>query len=79
MSVSCSPKSSVLGIWGDFDSKMVKDIIVRELSSWNAVSDGDSNLYKYREVDVLSQELESGISNYKPNVYVVDKPGLTQG
>ena len=76
MSVPCSPKSSVLGIWGDFDSKVVKDIIVRDLNSWNAVSDADSNQYKS---DVLSQELEPGISNYKPNIYVVDKPGLTQG
>lgn len=78
LSASCSPKSSVLGIWGDFDTKMVKDIL-NDLSSWNAVSDVENSLYEDKKSDLPFQDLESGISNYSPDIYIVDKPGLTQG
>ncbi|KAI5069426.1 hypothetical protein GOP47_0015727 [Adiantum capillus-veneris] len=69
------PTSSILGIWGDFDTERVKALISHTLGSWNA---NRASSVQGAQLDSLSQ-LEVGYSFLEPHIYIVNKPGLNQG
>lgn len=70
-----SPSVSVLGIWGDFDKETVKDIIFRTFGGWNNHPDEDKRGLQGSP----HPKLESGLSYSEPEVYVIDRPHLSQG
>ncbi|XP_024525480.1 uncharacterized protein LOC112344626 [Selaginella moellendorffii] len=68
------PDSAVLGIWGDFDSSTMKSLIEKEFSAWRT----PENINKFLPVknDTMPEPVTS-VS--EPKVFLVDRPGLTQG
>ncbi|KAG6544219.1 hypothetical protein Mapa_014322 [Marchantia paleacea] len=68
------PEKGVLGIWGDFDSKEVKKMVGDRFGAWTVSTPGAPF-----PVSDTATPLESGFASSTPSVYVIDRPGLTQG
>jgi hypothetical protein len=79
-SLITSPDAGVLGIWGDFDSSAVKVMLRQYFGDWQTSS--SSELTGKNGILMVANgrpALETGISASGPNIYVVDRPGLSQG
>lgn len=68
------PDKAVLGIWGDFDSTQMLTQIETYFGDWEfqGENEGESPFK-------LSEVQEDGISTMPAGLYLVDRPGLTQG
>ncbi|KAH8963611.1 hypothetical protein BDL97_04G022700 [Sphagnum fallax] len=74
------PDAGVLGIWGDFDSSAVKVMLRQYFGDWQTSL--SSELTGKNGILMVANgrpALETGISASGPNIYVVDRPGLSQG
>jgi hypothetical protein len=79
-SLITSPDAGVLGIWGDFDSSAVKVMLRQYFGDWQTSL--SSELTGKNGILMVANgrpALETGISASGPNIYVVDRPGLSQG
>lgn len=74
VSVICRPEKGVLGIWGDFNSKAVKKMVGDRFGGWTVSTQGSPF-----PVSDIATPLETGFASSTPSVYVIDRPGLTQG
>ncbi|BFI40456.1 hypothetical protein MPTK2_7g09700 [Marchantia polymorpha subsp. ruderalis] len=68
------PEKGVLGIWGDFNSKAVKKMVGDRFGGWTVSTQGSPF-----PVSDIATPLETGFASSTPSVYVIDRPGLTQG
>eukprot|EP00850_Spirogloea_muscicola_P007521 SM000038S14334 [mRNA] locus=s38:312771:317619:+ [translate_table: standard] len=66
------PDQAVLGIWGDFSSATVRKLVEDNFGDWLSTASHPSTK------PVLTP-LEKGFSARPPGVYLIDRPGLTQG
>ncbi len=79
-SLVTSPDAGVLGIWGDFDSSAVKVMLQEYFGDWQTSL--SSELTGKNGILMVANGKpapETGISASGPNIYVVDRPGLSQG
>lgn len=76
------PDGAVLGIWGDFDAAATKELVLDRFGDWAAAAPDGSHAQAAALVGSARHAppfVEKGTSFSPPGVYIVDRPGLTQG
>eukprot|EP00850_Spirogloea_muscicola_P003937 SM000016S01925 [mRNA] locus=s16:616230:629684:+ [translate_table: standard] len=66
------PDQAVLGIWGDFSSATVIKLVEDKFGDWLSAPSCSS-------IKPVLTPMEKGFSARPPGVYLIDRPGLTQG
>ncbi|CAI5465434.1 unnamed protein product [Closterium sp. Yama58-4] len=71
------PSQAVLGVWGDFDARSMRDLLEDTFLAWPAAPASPARrTAKGRPVPYWGPE--EGAAGSAAGVYVVDRPGLTQ-
>ncbi|CAI5490721.1 unnamed protein product [Closterium sp. Naga37s-1] len=71
------PSQAVLGVWGDFDARSMRDLLEDTFLAWPAAPASPARrTSKGRPVPYWGPE--EGVAASAAGVYVVDRPGLTQ-
>eukprot|EP00897_Mesotaenium_endlicherianum_P006597 jgi/Mesen1/5966/ME000301S05093 len=85
------PDGAVLGIWGDFDSAAARALVESRFGDWAraASSSGATSApgvatiaatsVASSDVAAPTREEEAGLAFVPPAIYLVDRPGLSQG